>query len=297
MTLEPVDALRLYFKSLEAAAYAKKKRLIGGEFETYGRSLGRRLVERSSRAGVSFLLNPVSIVRYFEFDFAQRLIPPQARLVLDVASPKLLPLYVAEHLPAASVRLINPDEKDIAHSAAIAAALELANVTTGCAAFDTLAALPDAFDCITTLSVLEHVHGAYDDGQALAWAYGALRPGGRLLLTLPVDRTAWDEHRDEDPYGTQSPDPATGRYFFQRFYTPATLQSRLHSRLGVSPTHVRWFGEREPGIYRAYEQRWIREGFECTVDDPREIVDHWREYDSWEPMPGLGVVGLAYDKP
>ena len=59
---------------------------------------------------------------------------------------------------------------------------------------------------------------------------------------------------------------------------------------------LRWFGEKMPGHYADYERRWIERGLACTIDDPREIVDHYQEFGSWSKMPGMGVCGLMIEK-
>jgi len=67
--------------------------------------------------------------------------------------------------------------------------------------------------------------------------------------------------------------------------------------LGREASVVPWFGEREDGSFHDYIQRWLKDGLDCTVEDPREIVDHYRLFDDWENMPGVGVSGLVIDKP
>ena len=59
---------------------------------------------------------------------------------------------------------------------------------------------------------------------------------------------------------------------------------------------VRWFGETEPGSFVNHQERWMRQGHNCTVDDPQEITDHYRDFPSWEEMPGKGVCGLMFEK-
>jgi hypothetical protein len=125
--------------------------------------------------------------------------------------------------------------------------------------------------------------------------YGALAPGGRLVVTVPVDREARDEHRADDPYHLTG--GAGAPAFFQRVYDGAAIRERLVAAVGREPVTVRWFGETAPGRYRDYERRWLAEGLSCAVDDAREILDHYREYRSWEEMPGMGVCGLAFERP
>ncbi len=50
---------------------------------------------------------------------------------------------------------------------------------------------PGAADAITSLDVIEHLD---DDVEALEGFYEALRPGGRLVVTVPAYEWAWSEH-------------------------------------------------------------------------------------------------------
>ena len=65
---------------------------------------------------------------------------------------------------------------------------------------------------------------------------------------------------------------------------------------GQEPVLVRWFGETVKGRFAEYERRWMREGYNCVVDDPREIADFYREFSTWKDMPGKGVCGLTMIK-
>ncbi|HYF46185.1 MAG TPA: glycosyltransferase [Acidimicrobiales bacterium] len=50
---------------------------------------------------------------------------------------------------------------------------------------------PGALDAITSLDVIEHLD---DDAEALEGYRAALRPGGRLVVTVPAYEWAWSEH-------------------------------------------------------------------------------------------------------
>ena len=126
--------------------------------------------------------------------------------------------------------------------------------------------------------------------------YDHLRPGGRLIVTVPVDRRYRVERRERAEYGFGQPDE-TGQVFFQHVYDEDALEAHLLSALPIRPARIGWFGELTPGRFAAYERRWQHDGLNCTVDDPREFSDHYREFDSWQAMPGFGVCGLMWEKP
>jgi hypothetical protein len=115
-----------------------------------------------------------------------------------------------------------------------------------------------------------------------------------LIITVPVDRQYWIEYRDQDYYGTQREEQ--GRYFFQRFYDFQAIQERLLAPIGQQSTQIRWFGEIEEGHFHEYIQRWLKDGIDSIVDDPREMVDHYQEFERWQDMPGAGVCGIVVDK-
>lgn len=290
----PVTVVGLLVRSLNSLRYATRQGAPGAPFGWFGRDVGWRLLRRRCRAGFSYLLTPVNIVRYFEFPFAASCLPERLERCADVGSPRLFTLYAAERYRPGEILVLNPDLADIELTASIATRLGLKEVETGHAGAHALEEQEPAYDCIWSLSVVEHIYGDYDDAAAVRYMYDALREGGRLILTVPVDREFRNEYRDRRYYvgdhGTR------GSYFFQRLYDERSIRDRLVAPLKQTPSIVRWFGEKQPGRYVSYEQCWLRNGHACTVDDPREIADHYQEYRSWEEMPGRGVCGLMIEK-
>lgn len=287
--------LILYARTLAATHYAKQRQLPGIEFAYYGRQLGYKMLLKRASPSISYVLTPVSSTRYFEFTFAYESLPIRTRRCLDISSPSLFSFFVASKRLNTNIRMINPDRADCLHTQSVITNCGLKNVDLD--VLDLRSALSDGrtYDCIWTLSVVEHIAGQYDDRYAVQAMYEALEPGGRMIITIPVDRFAWDEYREQDAYGIQDTH-SDGRYFFQRHYTENSIWERLVAPIGQNPTLVRWFGETLRGRFADYEQRWLKEGYDCTVDDPREIVNFYREFSSWSEMPGEGVCGLMFVK-
>jgi len=265
----------------------------------YGRALGRRLMFSGNygviREAVWLLINPVSITRYFEFPFVLECLPGAPGRWLDVSSPRLLSLYVADNNLAEELHVINPDPRDLSATTAILNQLGCSRAKCYCAYVHEALSETSGFDCIWSISVIEHISGTYSDSEAFKMMYEALKPGGRLIITVPVDRTFYEELRDSDTYSTN---PATrgNKYLFQRVYDEEALYERLLRPIRRRPAIMKWFGETEPGRYREYEKQWLAKGPLCTVDDPREIGEHYREYPSWSEMPGHGVCGMVVIK-
>src|SRR5205807_1331699 len=99
---------------------------------------------------------------------------------LDVSSPRLLSLYLGNTMPQMRLELLNPDRTDLDETIATAAQLGLTTLTARSGGVDSLSKCREAYDCIWSISVVEHIAGEYDDTQAMKWLYGALKPGGRL---------------------------------------------------------------------------------------------------------------------
>jgi SAM-dependent methyltransferase len=297
--LNPAKLIWLYARGLSASRYGDAHRVVGMTLDRYGRALGRRLLfsgnYRVLGQAVWLLINPVSITRYFEFPFVLECLPEAPGRWLDVSSPRLLSLYVADNALAETLEVINPDWRDLSATAAIVKQLGCSRVQCDCVYLHEALRGTSEFDCIWSISVIEHISGNYSDSEAFKMMYEALKPGGRLIITVPVDRTFYEEFRDNDIYSLNVV-PRGSKYFFQRVYDEYALYSRLLRPIGRRPAIMRWFGETVSGRYRKYERKWIAEGPLCTVDDPREIGEHYREYSSWAEMPGMGVCGMMIIK-
>lgn len=290
--------VRKYLRASRALNYAERRRAPGTTFARFGRHLGIGLLRSGTSRGVPYLLvAPVSITRYFEFEFVLMHIPPESAVCLDVSSPRLFSLFIAAAHPTVSIHMINPDFEDAEITRAIADRLGYSNVVVSSDAVSALADQSARYDCIWSISVVEHVAGEDGDTEAMRLMYAALRPGGRLIVTVPVDRRFWQEYRDEDYYGIHEVPTPSGEYFFQRLYDEAHLRARLVVPLGREPTTFGWFGERVAGTFHAYERRWLEFGPNETIDDPRRIADDYDYYERWADMPGFGVCAMVIDKP
>ena len=297
MLITLFDFFSLYFRSIASARKALNLSDEARMFNRFGRRLGWRLILNGESYGVSYLVNPVNSFRYFEFPFALTALPDNPGRCLDVSSPSLFSFYVSQKFRPKSIWMINPDHEDIHRSAVTARKLKIPNIETECHGVDILEDRKESFDCIWSISVVEHISGKYDDRYAAWLMYQALAVGGRLILTIPVDRISWDEYRDQTYYGMPKDRSGTGSHFFQRYYDKQSLWKRIVGSIGVEPAHIGWFGEKNGGHFADYEKRWLRDGFECTFDDPREMSEHYQEFLSWDEMPGKGVCGLVFIKP
>jgi len=78
-----------------------------------------------------------------------------------------------------------------------------------------------------------------------------LAPGGRLILTVPFGMTARDFFLDEEVYSeSYRGEPV----FFQRHYTPETLEQRLVGPSGLREASRLYFGE---AGYPFFNRFWV----------------------------------------
>jgi SAM-dependent methyltransferase len=246
-------------------------------------------------AATSALVFPMDSVRYFEFDFAWRRVArlPHVERYLDVSSPRMFPLCLIASAGSVEAHLANPDEGDLGITRALAGAAGLQGRCTFHAA--TVAALdlpPGSFDLITCLSVLEHVPSP-DDAASVARLWALLRPGGRLILTLPVAREAFDEYLDLNDYGLL-PTDADGWSFGQRVHDAASLDATLRATTGA-PSAVEVFGERVAGAFVADRARKASGGV-ALWKEPLRVARDYARFASIDALPGWGVVGLEFQK-
>jgi SAM-dependent methyltransferase len=282
-------------RALRATRHAARAGGPGLEFAAFGRSLGLKALAAGDRSGYDLLVTPVSSVRYWEFPFVLEHLAEKPGRCLDISSPRLFSFYVAARRKPSSVRMLNPDHLDSHVTRRLASRFGFRTVDVETLPVSAIEGQYGAYDSIWSISVIEHIP---QDGdiEAMRLMYAALAPGGTLAVTVPVDRRAWDEYREDDVYSLGIESGPTGR-FFQRWYDGQAIASRLLEPLGPVDVDVAWFGERVAGRYAAYEKDWLRRGRERTVDDPREIADWYSPFPAWADMPGQGVCGIAVRKP
>ncbi|MBD3305827.1 methyltransferase domain-containing protein [candidate division KSB3 bacterium] len=191
-------------------------------------------------------LTPIDYVRYREFEFALSALnscPNSPGTVLDLSSPKLLPLTIAASFPETPVYAtdILPAESLFVEKSA--KSLRLTNVIPeiqDCRALR----YPDAsFDVITSLSVFEHI-APEQDGEipAVKELARVLAPHGIAILTVPFSKKYFAEYRTGRVYERISSE--TVPIFFQRFYDYDLLLSNIIQASGLSLLYLGCIEER-----------------------------------------------------
>ena len=213
----------------------------------YGWRLGARLLGgRRWIDGAKFLVQPVPYWRSLEYRLVWEAADFRATdRILDIGSPKLLSLYLADRVKAEVFSTdISPyflDEyRFLRRSRRIPEDRLHLEVEDGRAL-----GYPDGrFTKIYSISVIEHIP---DDGDArcLAEIGRVLAPGGRALITVPFWPTSVDQYRPATFYWAgASTTRADGRVFFQRRYSLEDLDRRLVRPSGLRLEAMRFVGER-----------------------------------------------------
>lgn len=257
-------------------------RLLFGRQEFVSRTDIRRL-----------LFLPMDSTRYFEFAFAwdgvSKLSPVR---YLDVSSPHAFPIVLLLKRPSLRGELLNPDVSDLASTTNLVKALGLGDrCGLKSCLIDAAPFEPESFDVITSISVVEHI---LQDTEAIRKMWGLLKPGGRLLLTLPCAAAAAERYNNRNEYGLVTPD-AEGNFFFYRLYDERSLEERIFSVTGP-PRRRSIYGERSCGILLRNLDRKMADPLYPYWEEPFMMGRDFHYFESLGDLPGDGVIGLEFEK-
>jgi SAM-dependent methyltransferase len=247
------------------------------------------------KSGAAHLALPMDSTRYFEFDAVWRsaTASPFTRH-LDVSSPRFAPLLVLQATPGATAEFVNPDGRDLAETQAVASAMGLASRAGFFNGVLAQAPYPPAsFDLITCISVLEHIP---EDYTAVRTMWSLLKPGGKLLLTLPCRSAPLEQYISRDQYGVLQPGE-DGYTFWQRYYDRERLQACVFSVTG-QPVSVSVFGEKTPGFFfrNATMKRLLGARYPFWRE-PYMMATEYQAFSSTDELVGEGVIALEFIKP
>lgn len=195
-----------------------------GWFELYRVSVGLGLHQlarrRYLREAVTRVVVPMDPSRYLELPWAvANLGARPGESVIDLASPKLLCVVLARH----GVHVTSVDQLPGEVERWTSITRGEPNLELRVADGRRLPFADGSFDHGTSISVLEHVGGTDGDAEALAELARCVRPGGRVVITLPHARAAWVEYRSTSAYVDEGDRNAAGRAFFQRWYDTTAI--------------------------------------------------------------------------
>jgi ubiquinone/menaquinone biosynthesis C-methylase UbiE len=297
---KPLQILLLPFLIIKREFYwvkAIKSNLPGKNFFQFGKSTGLKLLKKLILSP-KLLLNPVSIVRYFEYDFSLRnlLIEDSAvNNILDISSPYLFGFYLASFFDG-EYNYINPDSNDLNLVQKYSSKINFKMQYSANSADATkLTFSNNSFSHIISISVIEHIT-VNGDSEAIREMWRVLKPNGILILTFPVAKTFEEEFSDKDTYGLNV-QQVKEKFFFQRLYDEKSIKERLLNKISdFTILSKEIFGESESGFYKSYSQRWEKKGLRETVKDPYYISKYFKKLDSFDQIKDSAVMGITLRK-
>ncbi|MCZ7610333.1 MAG: methyltransferase domain-containing protein [Ignavibacterium sp.] len=287
----------LYFKEKFYWLKTNKDNLAGKDFYHFGKAIAIKLLLRGI-ISPKLLLNPVSIVRYFEYDFAIKSIINYSlsnKKVLDISSPYLFGFYCNFNLNI-DYTYLNPDTNDLnlvkKYSKKL---LNKRNFKTESGDATRLNYSNESFDVVISISVIEHIDNN-GDMTAIKEMMRVLKKDGILILTFPVSKSFEIEYADNDAYGLKV--SKTGnKFFFQRLYDESSIKERLLKNISdFTILEQQIFGENEFGFYDKYSERWKKHGLFETVKDPFFISKYFDILNSFNEIKKSAVIGITLRK-
>jgi SAM-dependent methyltransferase len=193
--------------------------------------LGARSLARGevNREALMRILAPMEDSRFIELpQVVGELAVAPGEHVLDLASPKL----AAVHLARSGARVTSVDllASEIATWKRLASDVERLDFQV--ADGTRLPFEDESFDHAYSISAIEHI-GDDGDFTALTELARVVRPGGRIVVTVPYDSSYREDWRDSPLYGPEGTEKG-GRWFFQRIYDDERI-----GRLVEQTPHVR----------------------------------------------------------
>ncbi len=242
----------------------------------------------------NYLFFPMDSTRYFEFHEVWKSLKGLSySRYLDVSSPRLMPLFLLKTAPKATAVLINPDLNDLRETEWLAKILGLeSRCKFTNRTIDKVEEAPSSFDLITCLSVLEHIP---EDKAALETMWSLLRPGGKLILTLPSMSQPLEQYISKNQYGVLNPGD-DGYTFWQRYYDRDRLRSSIYSVTGM-PLRIAVYGEKKRGLFfRNATMKRLLGTYYPFWREPYMMATEYQVFPSTNELPGEGVVMLEFTK-
>jgi SAM-dependent methyltransferase len=211
--------------------------------------LGARYLARNGylREAVIRIVVPLDPSRYLELPETMRelAVRPGER-VLDLASPKLLAVALAR----AGAEVVSVDQLEAEIEAWRKLTAGEPRLTLQVGDGRRLPFEDASFDHAYSVSVLEHIPEPGDE-EALRELARVVRPGGRVVITLPFSDTYREDWRAAPVYADQG---ETGnRHFFQRWYDAPRLERLAAAAPGLELVSSS-LGRLEPNLNALYTE-------------------------------------------
>jgi ubiquinone/menaquinone biosynthesis C-methylase UbiE len=293
--METFTVFRLLITSFVIKVIVTFWQIPGNDIDTFLRRYSLKYIKKLGWArSFQLLINPISIIRYFEFDFVRKNIDVKKNpSILDVSSPRALGFYLCKKNKKIKYQMINPDPLDIQETKLQQTAFDIPNLKVTKKNALRLPYQSHSFDAVLSISVVEHING-HGDTKAIKEMWRVLRTGGKLIITTHVAKTGRNEYRLKDQYNLTH--KKRKKYFFQRIYSEATLKERILNQIPVKPAVVGLIGEKQKGWFDSYINNWIQRELLETVYDPWYMLNRFLTFDLIKQLPGIGVIGIVFIK-
>ena len=237
---------------------------------------------------------PMDSTRYFEFhEVWERVKYFAFDSYVDISSPRLLPLLLLYSKNEVVAEFINPVASDLHQTEKLAEALKLrARCNFHTDILENIKLPPSSYDLLTCISVLEHIP---DDKNAFIKMWSLIRPGGKLILTLPCKSKSEDQYINYNQYGLLNSE-SNGYTFWQHYYDSERLEASIYSVAG-KPTYKVFYGEKEQGLFfrNATMKRLLGDAYPFWRES-HMMATEYKIYSSCDMLPGEGVVMLEFIK-
>ena len=215
---------------------------------TYGLRLGVRSLLRGhiTKKTAALLIMPVNYWRIVEYSLAFRELQPKSDdVILDIGSPKLFSLYLAERFGLE----IHPTDiedyfiKEYEFHKSLLPAQAQSNVHPSVQDGRKLNLADNTFTKVYSISVIEHIPDN-GDSQCVQEIARVLRPDGHCVITIPFAPEGYEEYTNDDFYWAGSSKKGEGKkVFFQRRYSERDIHERLVKPSGMKLSKLEYVGE------------------------------------------------------
>lgn len=165
--------------------------------------------------------------------------------ILDIGSPQILSLALAQSSHAWDITYVNPFElelEDLRQKAALLG-LDRLNIVNGDITNSEFVSKLGTFDFIFSCSVFEHIHPENGgDVTASENIPHLLKPHGSFVFSVPFYKKKFNEYKDGDVYAIKG--ETSGKTFFQRFYDEQSLHMDIVVPTGLRIAEKKYIGER-----------------------------------------------------
>ena len=186
------------------------------------------------REALRRLLTPINVSRCYEFSKTfEELQPVKEDLIFDLSSPKLLSHYLEEKV---GCRVVTSDIAfDEVYSWKSMTEHKKAKPQWLLINGRMIGIKDNSFDKVFSISVLEHI-ADNGDAETLKELGRILKPGGRLVFTIPLAEEFRTEFSKEDAYDIYGAGQKT--YHWSHFYNENTIQVKLVKGSGLTLENI-----------------------------------------------------------